>query len=132
LISLWLVMDEHGGHEDLRDSGRRSIIPYIHGRTRVVLLKPALVEPDFLSASQKWHMSEPFIAQARVVTMNPKARQVILRWLKSYTTARVLMAGVANDVLHSVPWCRPVGSYNDWSHVQEWSAGPTLHCRNAL
>jgi hypothetical protein len=26
-----LVMREDGGHEDLRGSGRRSIIPYVHG-----------------------------------------------------------------------------------------------------
>jgi hypothetical protein len=23
-------MEEHGGHEDLRGSGRRSVIPYVH------------------------------------------------------------------------------------------------------
>jgi hypothetical protein len=26
-----LVMREYGGHEDLRGSGRRSVIPYVHG-----------------------------------------------------------------------------------------------------
>jgi hypothetical protein len=26
-----LVIGEYGGHEDLRSSGRRSIIPYVHG-----------------------------------------------------------------------------------------------------
>jgi hypothetical protein len=26
-----LVIREYGGHEDLRDSGRRSVIPYVHG-----------------------------------------------------------------------------------------------------
>jgi hypothetical protein len=25
-----LVIREYGGHEDLRDSGRRSVIPYVH------------------------------------------------------------------------------------------------------
>jgi hypothetical protein len=33
LVSWSLAMDERGGHEDLRDSGRRSVIPYVHGRT---------------------------------------------------------------------------------------------------
>jgi hypothetical protein len=28
-------MDERGGHEDLRGSGRRSVIPYVHGRTEL-------------------------------------------------------------------------------------------------
>jgi hypothetical protein len=32
-------MDEHGEHQNLRGSDRRSIIPYVHGRMRVVLLK---------------------------------------------------------------------------------------------
>jgi hypothetical protein len=27
-----LVMREYGGHEDLHGSGRRSVIPYVHGR----------------------------------------------------------------------------------------------------
>jgi hypothetical protein len=40
LVTWSLAMDEHGGHEDLRGSSRRSVIPYVHGRTRVVLLKP--------------------------------------------------------------------------------------------
>jgi hypothetical protein len=33
-LTFWsLAMDEHGGHEDLRGSDRRSVIPYVHGRT---------------------------------------------------------------------------------------------------
>jgi hypothetical protein len=32
-----LAMGEHGGDEDLRGSGRRSVIPYIYGRIGVVL-----------------------------------------------------------------------------------------------
>jgi hypothetical protein len=27
-----LVIKEYSGHEDLRGSGRRSVIPYVHGR----------------------------------------------------------------------------------------------------
>jgi hypothetical protein len=34
----------------------------------------------------------PFIAQGRIVTMRPEARQVAPRWLKPYTASRVLMA----------------------------------------
>jgi hypothetical protein len=30
-------MDEHGGHRDLRGSGHRSVIPYIHGRVLYVV-----------------------------------------------------------------------------------------------
>jgi hypothetical protein len=32
LVSWSLVMDERDGYEDLRGSGRRSIMPYVHGR----------------------------------------------------------------------------------------------------
>jgi hypothetical protein len=32
LVSWSLAIDEYGGHEDLRGSGHRSVIPYIHGR----------------------------------------------------------------------------------------------------
>jgi hypothetical protein len=59
----------------------------------VVLLKSALPKPYlfFSTALVKWCLSEPFIAQDRAVTLRPRARQVALRWLKSYTTFRVLM-----------------------------------------
>jgi hypothetical protein len=50
LVSWSLAMDERGGHKDLRGLGHRSIIPYVHGRTGVVLLKSALPKPAFLSA----------------------------------------------------------------------------------
>jgi hypothetical protein len=35
VVSWLLAMDEHGEHEDLRGSGRRSVIPYIHERTKL-------------------------------------------------------------------------------------------------
>jgi hypothetical protein len=91
-VSWSLAMDEYGGHKDLRGADCRSVIPYVHGRTGVVLLKHALPEPVFLSASQKWRLLNPFIAQDRAVTMSPNVRQVTLSWLKPYTAARVLMA----------------------------------------
>jgi hypothetical protein len=34
-----LALNEHSGHQDLRGSGRRSVIHYVHGRMGVVLLK---------------------------------------------------------------------------------------------
>ncbi len=37
LTSWSLAMDEHGEHKDLRGSGRRSVIPYVHGREVVLL-----------------------------------------------------------------------------------------------
>jgi hypothetical protein len=35
LFSWSLVMDERSGHQDLRGSSRRSVIPYVHGRTEL-------------------------------------------------------------------------------------------------
>jgi hypothetical protein len=35
LVYWSLAMDERGGHEDLRGSGHRSVIPYVHGRTEL-------------------------------------------------------------------------------------------------
>jgi hypothetical protein len=35
-------MDERGGHEDLRDSGCRSVIPYVHRRTELYCAKACL------------------------------------------------------------------------------------------
>jgi hypothetical protein len=35
LVSWSLAMDECAGHEDLRGSGRQSVIPYVHGRTKL-------------------------------------------------------------------------------------------------
>jgi hypothetical protein len=32
LVSWSLAIDEHSGHEDLRGSGYRSVISYVHGR----------------------------------------------------------------------------------------------------
>jgi hypothetical protein len=86
-------MDEHGGHEDLPSSGRQIVIPYVHVRTEVVLLKPALPDPFLFSpTSMKRCLPGPFIAQGRVVIMRPGARQVAPRWLKLYTIFSALMA----------------------------------------
>jgi hypothetical protein len=91
LVSWSLAMDERGGHEDLRGLGRRSVIPYVHGRTE--LYCSSLYEPEpFFLTPVKMCLPDPFIAQGRVVTMRPRARQVSPRWLKPYTTSRALMA----------------------------------------
>jgi hypothetical protein len=76
LVSWSLAIDERGGHEGLHGSGRRSVIPYVHRRTGVVLLKPAL-EPAFSRRPVKRRLPEPFIAQGRAVTLRPRARQVV-------------------------------------------------------
>jgi hypothetical protein len=73
LVSWSLAINEHDGHEDLRGSGRRSVIPYVHGRTKVVLFKSVLSEPAFSSVHVKRRLPEPFIAQDRPVTLRSGA-----------------------------------------------------------
>jgi hypothetical protein len=47
MVSWSLAMDKRGGHKDLRDSGRRSVIPYIHGRTKLYCSSLYEHEPFF-------------------------------------------------------------------------------------
>jgi hypothetical protein len=51
---------------------------------RVVLLKPVLPEPTFLSAPMKWHLPEPFIAQGQAVPKGPEVQQVASGQVKPY------------------------------------------------
>jgi hypothetical protein len=91
LVSWWLAMDEHGGLEDLRGSGHRGVITYVHGRTELYCSSLYESEP-FSPTPVKRCLPGPFISQGRVVTMRPGARQVAPRWLKPYTTSKALMA----------------------------------------
>jgi hypothetical protein len=50
LVSWSLSMDERGGHEDLRDSGRQSVIPYVHGRTELYCSSLPCLSLSFLSS----------------------------------------------------------------------------------
>jgi hypothetical protein len=47
LVSWSLAMDECAGHEDLRGSGRRTIIPYVHERMKLYCSSlPCLYESE--------------------------------------------------------------------------------------
>jgi hypothetical protein len=94
LVSWSLPMDERGGYEDLRGLNRRSVIPYVHERTKLYYAQAFFffLAVNLFFAPVKRCLSDPFIAQGRVVTMRPGARQVAPRWLKPYTTSRVIMA----------------------------------------
>jgi hypothetical protein len=92
LVSWSLAMDEHSGHEDLRGSGRWSVISYIHERMELYCSSVPCLSLFFFLTPVKWCLPEPFIAQGRAVTIRPRTRQVALRWLKPYTTSRALMA----------------------------------------
>jgi hypothetical protein len=91
LLSWSLATDERGGHKYLRGLSRQSIIPYVHGRTELYCSSLPGLSPPFSSALVKRRLSEPFIAQGRAVTLRPRARQVVSRWLKPYTVSKVLM-----------------------------------------
>jgi hypothetical protein len=97
LVSWSLAMDEYSGHEDLRGSNRRSVISYVHGRTKLYCSSLAFPESGYLSVNlfstpMKRRLSEPFIAQGQAITLRPRARQVAPKWLKFYTASRVIMA----------------------------------------
>jgi hypothetical protein len=43
LLASWLLaLGEHGGHGDLRGSGRLSVIPYVHGRNELYCAQACL------------------------------------------------------------------------------------------
>jgi hypothetical protein len=101
LVSWSLAMDERGGHEDLCGLSRLSIIPYVHGRTELycsslpclgLSICPPLIRPICRPTPVKRRLPTHFIAQGRAVTLRPGARQLAPRWLKLYTTSRVIMA----------------------------------------
>jgi hypothetical protein len=83
LVSWLSALDEHGGHEDLRGSGRRS-------SCYIAQAWPCPCEPEPFSFFDRC-LHGPFIAQGRTVTLS-RARQVAPRWLKPYISSRVLMA----------------------------------------
>jgi hypothetical protein len=86
LVTWSLAMNERGGHENLRGSARRSVISYVHGRTKLYCSSLYEPEPFLFFDPEKWRLPEPFITQGQAVTMSPDVRQVAPRWLKPYTT----------------------------------------------
>jgi hypothetical protein len=74
LVSWSLAMDERGGHEDLRGSGHRSVIPYVHGRTELYCSSLSYLSlPICPPTPVKRRLPEPFIAQGRAVILRPRA-----------------------------------------------------------
>jgi hypothetical protein len=84
LASWSLGMDECGGHENLCGSDRRSMIPYVHWRTKLYCSSFPCLSLFFFSDPLKWRLPEPFIAQGRVVTLSPQARQMAPEQVKPY------------------------------------------------
>jgi hypothetical protein len=75
LVSWLLAMDERGRHKDLRGSGHRSVIPYVHGRTELYCSTLSYLSlPICPPTPVKRRLPEPFIAQGRAVTLRPGAR----------------------------------------------------------
>jgi hypothetical protein len=99
LFSWPLAMDERGGYEDLRGSGRRSVIHTSIGELSCIARACLSVRKSVFDPVKRC-LPGSFIGQSQIVTMRPEARQVVPRWLKPYTTFRALR--IANDVLHEV------------------------------
>jgi hypothetical protein len=57
-----LAMEKHGGHEDLRGSGRRNVIPYIHGRVCCIAVCARAVQAMSLTCLNLTP-APPFVAQ---------------------------------------------------------------------
>jgi hypothetical protein len=91
-VSWSLAMDERGRYEDLRGSGHRSVIPYVHERTEFYCSRLPCMSLPICPPPVKRCLHVPFIAQGREFTIRPGDRQVAPRWLKRYTTSRTLMA----------------------------------------
>jgi hypothetical protein len=63
LASWSLALDEYGGHQDLRGSGRRSVMSYVHGRTVLYCSSlSCLCEPEPFFDHLNWCLLGPFIA----------------------------------------------------------------------
>jgi hypothetical protein len=105
LVSWSLGIDERGGHEDLRGSGRQSVIPYVHGRTGL-----------YCSSLPCLYESEPFLFPTDHCEVAP-AQAFYSSRSDSYNESqgptgdlgagqtlccRAQQLGVANDVLHDV------------------------------
>jgi hypothetical protein len=84
LASWSLAMDESGGHQDLRGSGRWSVIPYVHGRTKLYCTSLSCLSLFFFSTPVKWCLPDPFIARGQIVAMSPEVRQMVSGQVKSY------------------------------------------------
>jgi hypothetical protein len=92
LVSWSSAIDERSELKDLIGSDRRSVISYIHGRMLLYCSSLALPKPFLFSDLSIYRLPDSFIAQSRVVTLRPMAQQVAMRWLKPYTTSRVIIA----------------------------------------
>jgi hypothetical protein len=85
-LASWLVaIDEHSGLKGFHGSGRRSIIPYVHGRTVLYCSSMYEPEPFLFLTPRKWCPPEPFIAQGRVVYNEPQGLTGDPRVGKAYT-----------------------------------------------
>jgi hypothetical protein len=72
-----LALNERSGHQDLRGSGRQSVILYVHGRMEVVLFKCGLFLSVALSGLESSNARCNLLYhKATAVTLRPRARQV--------------------------------------------------------
>jgi hypothetical protein len=100
LASWSLAMDERGGHQDLRGSGRRRVIPYVHRRTELYCTSlPCLSlffsNPCEVAPTRAFYSSRSgSYNESRGSTGGLGAGQTLC--------CRAQWLGVANDVLYDV------------------------------
>jgi hypothetical protein len=85
LVSWSLAMDERDGHEDLRGSDRRSVIPYVHGRMKLYcsslpclslpICPPALTDHREEVSTRSFYSSRP--SETRGLTGGPEVVETL-------------------------------------------------------
>jgi hypothetical protein len=79
-------MDERGGHEDLRDSGHRIVIPYVHRRTELYcsslpcLSLPVCPPPSEEASGRAFYSSR---SDSYIETRGPTGGPVVVETLYS-------------------------------------------------
>jgi hypothetical protein len=106
-LRLWtLKQDGHGGHDDLRGSGRRSVIPYVHGKMRVVLQCAiqalALLFQSWVERTCLVLASARFFYSSRLGNYNETQGPTGERRAGKILCSRTLIARVKNDVFNGV------------------------------
>jgi hypothetical protein len=123
-LATWsLAMDEHGGHKDLHDSCRWSVIPSVHGRTELYCSSlPCLSALLFLTPCEVVSTRAFYISRSGSYNES----QGPTGGLKTDKTlcCRAQRLGVANDVFctASAAWSHPVSSLCCTEHGLHYGA----------
>jgi hypothetical protein len=104
LASLPFAMHERGGHQDIRGSGHRSIIPYVHGRTGLYCSSPPCLcehEPFLFFDPYEVAPARAFYSSRSGSYNESRGPTGELRAGKTLC-CRAQQLGVANDIFNGV------------------------------